>query len=153
MLNLFNVDFIEFLELLNKHEVDYLLVGGYAVVLHGYNRSTGDMDIWVNKSEGNYTKLQKVYSDFAAPIFTKDDFLSKDFNVWSMGKEPVKIEVITEIIGLVFKNSIQNCKWYELNDFKIPFVDLEDLIKTKKASGRPKDIADVEQLNKVRDTK
>lgn len=150
MPNLFNVDFIEFLQLLDKHKVDYLLVGGYAVVLHGYNRSTGDMDIWVNKSEENYIKLEKVYSDFVAPIFSKDDFLSKNFNVWSMGNEPVKIEIITEIIGLVFENSIKNCKWYELNNFKIPFVDLEDLIKTKRAAGRPKDIADIEQLSKLK---
>lgn len=151
MINLFNIDFIEFLELLDKHKVEYLLVGGYAVVLHGYNRSTGDMDIWVNKSEENYNKLQKVYSDFIAPMFSKEDFLSEDFNVWSMGKEPVKIEIITDIIGLVFQISIQNCKWYELNDIKVPFIDLEDLIKTKKESGRPKDIADIEQLKKMKD--
>lgn len=150
MVNLFNIDFIEFLELLDKHKVEYLLVGGYAVVLHGYNRSTGDMDIWVNKSKKNYNKLQKVYTDFAAPMFSLDDFLSTDFNVWSMGKEPVKIEIITDIIGLVFQNSIKNCKWYELNNIKVPFVDLEDLINTKKASGRLKDLSDIEQLKKIK---
>jgi predicted nucleotidyltransferase len=150
MINLFNIDFIDFLELLDKHKVEYLLVGGYAVVLHGYNRSTGDMDIWVHKSEENYNKLQNVYSDFAASMFSKDDFLSNDFNVWSMGKEPVKIEIITDIIGLVFQTSIENCKWYELNNIKVPFIDLEDLIKTKKASGRYKDLADIEQLKKLK---
>ena len=60
MPNLFNIDFLEFLQLLDKHDVDYLLVGGYAVILNGYVRSTGDLDLWVNKTDNNYSKLSKV---------------------------------------------------------------------------------------------
>ena len=76
MPNLFNIDFLEFLQLLDKHDVDYLLVGGYAVILHGYGRSTGDMDLWINQTVENYNKLQLVYKDFGAPIFSIEDFES-----------------------------------------------------------------------------
>lgn len=69
MPNLFNPDFLDFLELLNKHKVRFLLVGGYAVILHGYVRSTGDLDLWIDKTPDNYNKLKKVYLDFGAPIF------------------------------------------------------------------------------------
>ena len=150
MPNLFNVDFVEFLQLLDKYQVEYLLVGGYAVILHGYNRSTGDMDLWVNKSEENYTKLQKVYSDFGIPIFSENDFNSEEFDVWSIGKEPIKIEILTDVIGLVFNESFKKCNWFDMEKFKIPFVDIDDLFKTKLATGRYKDLADIEQLKKLK---
>jgi hypothetical protein len=56
-MNLFNDDFIDFIESLNRHKVDYVLVGGYAVIIRGYSRTTGDIDLWVNRSPENYTKL------------------------------------------------------------------------------------------------
>ena len=59
--NIFNVDFLDFLELLEKHKVEFLLVGGYAVILHGYIRSTGDMDLWIERTNDNYQKITKVY--------------------------------------------------------------------------------------------
>lgn len=150
MPNLFNVDFVEFLQLLDKYQVEYLLVGGYAVILHGYNRSTGDMDLWVKKSSQNYIKLKNVYADFDAPIFSEKDFNSEKFDVWSIGKEPIKIEILTDVIGLVFDESFKICNWFELEKFKVPFIDFEDLIKTKMASGRYKDLADIEQLKKLK---
>ena len=73
--NLFNADFLDFLELLDKHDVDFLLVGGYAVILHGYVRSTGDLDLWINKTSKNYSKLKQAYLDFGTPIFSKEDKL------------------------------------------------------------------------------
>ncbi len=153
MPNLFNLDFVDFLELLDKYQVEYLLVGGYAVILHGYNRTTGDMDLWVKKSSQNYIKLKNVYSDFDVPIFSENDFNSEKFDVWSIGKEPIKIEILTDVIGLVFDESFKNCNWFELEKFKVPFIDFEDLIKTKMASGRYKDLADIEQLEKLKKNK
>lgn len=153
MPNLFNLDFVDFLELLDKYQVEYLLVGGYAVILHGYNRTTGDMDLWVKKSSQNYIKLKNVYADFDVPIFSENDFNSEKFDVWSIGKEPIKIEILTDVIGLVFDESFKNCNWFELEKFKVPFIDFEDLIKTKMASGRYKDLADIEQLEKLKKNK
>ncbi|MFN3753094.1 DUF6036 family nucleotidyltransferase [Flavobacterium sp.] len=148
MPNLFNIDFLEFLELLDKYSVDYLLVGGYAVILHGYGRSTGDLDLWVDQTPENYNKLQKVYRDFGAPIFSIEDFENEKIDVWSIGVEPRKIEILTKVTGLQFVESVKKCNWLELEKIKVPYIDLEDLMKNKKATGRLKDLADIEQLKK-----
>lgn len=148
MQNVFNIDFLEFLELLDNHEVEYLLVGGYAVILHGYARSTGDMDLWVNQTNENYNKLKLVYTNFGAPIFSIEDFESDTFDVWSIGMEPRKIEILTKVSGLEFKESKKNCIYLNFEKFKIPYIDFEDLMKNKMATGRLKDLADVEQLMK-----
>ena len=148
MLDIFNPDFIDFLELLNKNEVEYLLVGGYAVILHGYIRSTGDMDLWVKKSKDNYLKIKKAYNDFGAPMFPESHFLETELDVWSIGKEPSKIEILTNVHGLEFDESFKNCNWFDLEKIKIPYIYFDDLIKNKLATGRYKDLADVEQLKK-----
>ncbi len=149
MPNLFNLDFLDFLELLDKYNVDYLLVGGYAVILHGFGRSTGDLDLWINQNSENYIKLQQVYNDFGAPIFSIEDFESNKFDVWSIGIEPRKIEILTNVSGLNFAESTRNCNWLELEKFKVPYIDFDDLMKNKKATGRYKDLADIEQLSKL----
>ncbi len=153
MPNLFNIDFLDFLELLEKHQVEYLLVGGYAVILHGFVRSTGDMDLWINKTSENYNNLKKVYVDFGSPIFSLEQFLNDKFDVWGIGVEPSKIEVLTHVDGLIFDVSIKNCKWFNLEKFKVPYIDFDDLIKNKTASGRLKDLADIEQLNRLNKNK
>lgn len=81
MAALFNEDFQDFIKALNGAAVEYILVGGYAVILHGYLRSTADMDVWVNKTLENYKKLQKAFSLFGAPIFSKEEFMGNDFDV------------------------------------------------------------------------
>lgn len=150
MPNLFNYDFLEFLELLDKHKVDFLLVGGYAVIIHGYTRSTGDLDLWIDQTSENYHNLKKVYQDFGAPIFSEEDFQCDKFDVWSIGVEPRKIEILTHVDGLTFKESKSHCDWFELEKIKVPHIDFEDLIKNKMASGRYKDLADIEQLRKLK---
>ena len=149
MPNLFNADFLEFLELLEKHEVDFLLVGGYAVIIHGYTRSIGHLDLWINQTSKNYDNLKKTYLDFGAPIFSKEEFNSDKFDVWSIGVEPRKIEILTHVDGLIFEESKSHCKWFDLEKIKVPYIDFEDLIKNKTASGRYKDLADIEQLTKL----
>jgi hypothetical protein len=148
MPNLFNLDFLDFLTLLKKYEVKYLLVGGYAVILHGYTRSTGDLDLWIKKNSENYFRLKKVYEEFGAPIFSQEDFESDQFDVWGIGVEPRKIEILTHVDGLNFDESYQHCNWFELINFEVPYINFEDLIKNKIVSGRYKDLADVEQLKK-----
>lgn len=151
MPNLFNNDFLDFLELLKIHDVNYLLVGGYAVILHGYGRSTGDLDLWIDQTSENYNKLRKVYLDFGAPIFSEEDFNNEKIDVWSIGVEPRKIEILTKVTGLQFNESLKNCNWLELEKIKVPYIDFDDLIKNKLATGRYKDLADVEQLNRKKD--
>lgn len=151
MPNLFNNDFLDFLELLKIHDVNYLLVGGYAVILHGYGRSTGDLDLWIDQTSENYNKLRKVYLDFGAPIFSEEEFNNEKIDVWSIGVEPRKIEILTKVTGLNFNESLKNCNWLELEKIKVPYIDFDDLIKNKLATGRYKDLADVEQLNRKKD--
>ncbi len=76
--NIFNEDFSDFIQALNKTGVEYILVGGYSVIIHGYNRTTGDMDIWVNKTESNYNKLLTAFAIFRMPVFdmNKENFLN-----------------------------------------------------------------------------
>lgn len=148
MADLFNPDFVDFLEACSNNEVEYLLVGGYAVILHGYIRSTADMDIWVNKTAGNYRKLVKAYSDFGAPIFSEEDFLGNKYDVWGIGVEPNKIEVMSEVKGIDFDECLAACKKLPVKNFTVPYIHLKHLLQAKEAAGRFKDKADIEQLKK-----
>ena len=150
MADLFNQDFQEFIEALNKAEVEYILVGGYAVILHGYSRSTGDMDIWVKKTSANYTKLKKAFQLFGAPLFSEQDFLGNDFDVWGIGKEPNRIEILSELKGVLFDEAYPACKTFIQNLVEIRYIHFNHLIKAKEAVGRFKDRNDIEQLKRKR---
>src|SRR6266487_5482906 len=119
MADLFNEDFQDFIEALNKSEVEYILVGGYAVILYGYIRSTADMDLWVNKTSANYQKLKKAFTFFGAPIFSEKEFLSNQFDVWGIGKEPNRIEVMNNVKGLDFSEAFSSCKIFIQNGIEI----------------------------------
>lgn len=148
MANLFNEDFQDFIRALNNNNVRYILVGGYAVILHGYIRSTADMDIWVNKTKVNYRKLKKALNQFGAPSFSENEFLGNEFNVWGLGREPNRIEIMSEVKGLKFNIAYRKSKIYEQENLKIRFIHFKDLLESKKAAGRFKDKNDIEQLNK-----
>lgn len=147
--NIFNTDFREFLEILNKHEVNYLLVGAYAVILHGYRRTTGDMDIWVKNDEENYKKLMKVYLEFGLPTtdLTKEIFLdNSNMDVFSYGRPPVSIDILTSLKGCNFDEAFELSQIYIEDNLQIIFINLNTLRLAKKASGRFKDLDDLEKL-------
>lgn len=148
MANPFNKDFQDFIEALNKHNVEYILVGGYAVILHGYIRSTADMDIWVNKTEENYIQLTKAFATFNMPVFDMSlkAFLGNKFDVWSFGIEPNRIDIITNLKGVVFKEAFQNAKIFNIESCPVRYIHLNHLIQAKEAAGRYKDKDDIEQL-------
>lgn len=150
MADFFNQDFRDFLKALNDHDVEYILVGGMAVILHGYVRTTGDMDVWVNRTKENYQKITKAFSDFGMSLFdmTEANFLSGRFDVWSFGISPVKIELMTAVKGLDFDEAFRNAQFYTEEDISIRFLHLNNLIQSKKASGRHKDLDDIDQLDK-----
>lgn len=148
MANLFNDDYIDFLEACSNNKVEYLLVGGYAVILHGYVRSTADMDVWVNKTAVNYLQLSMAYKEFGAPIFSEEDFLGDKYDVWGIGAEPNKIEIMSEVKGLEFNECLQCCKKMAVKNFEVPYIHLKHLLQAKEAAGRFKDKADIEQLKK-----
>jgi hypothetical protein len=148
MANLFNDDFIDFLRAFNNQKVEHLLVGGYAVILYGYTRSTADMDVWVKRTSENYQSIKKAFQEFGAPVFSEEDFLSEVKDVWALGREPSKIEIMSQVKGLDFDESLALCNRVKLEDFEVPYIHLKHLIKAKEASGRFKDLADIEQLKK-----
>jgi hypothetical protein len=124
-------------------------VGGYSVILYGYNRTTGDLDIWVEKSKTNYKKLEKAFEQFQMPVFdmTLENFLScSKFDVFTFGKPPVAIDIMTDVKGLDFESSSQLAKKFEIDDVEIHVIQFQHLIEAKKASGRSKDKDDIDHL-------
>lgn len=140
-------DFKEFLKLLKEHDVRYLLIGGYAVGYHGYARATEDMDIWVAIHPDNAQKLVSAMKAFGLddPNLTPELFLQKP-KIIRMGFPPMRLEITTSISGVEFDECYQTRIVDELDDIVVNLIDLENLKKNKKASGRPKDIADLEKL-------
>jgi hypothetical protein len=121
-----------------------------AVVLHGYTRTTGDMDIWVRKSAENYQKILKAFYGFGMPVFDmlEEAFLSERFDVWSFGREPVKIDLMTEVKGLNFEEAFSAAIYHKEAGIDIRFLHINSLIQAKKASARYKDLDDIDQLTK-----
>lgn len=147
--NIFNDDFRDFIQALNNHEVEYILVGGYAVILHGYRRVTGDMDIWVKRTKGNYAKLTHAFAEFHLPLFdmTEQNFLDVETtDVFSYGRPPVSIDIITELKGVQFDDAFSHSQIYDEDGLRIRFLHLSNLIQAKKAAGRHKDLDDIEKL-------
>jgi predicted nucleotidyltransferase len=148
-LNIFNDDFREFIQTLNQCNVDYLLMGGYAVILHGYLRTTGDMDIWVRKTVVNYEKLTQAMNSFGLPasMIGSQRFLNTaSYDVFTFGRPPVAIDIVTEIKGVNFEDAFNNKEVVEADGLQINLISKKDLIKTKIAVGRHKDLDDLENL-------
>lgn len=150
--NIFNDDFRDFLSALNKNEVRYMLVGGFAVILHGYSRTTGDMDIWVERTPDNYHRIKKAFVDFGMSVFdmTEENFLSHpNWDVFTFGIPPVAIDLMIQVKGLDFETCFTNAVSFEDDDLKIRTIHKKDLLKAKNQAGRAKDIADIENLSET----
>ncbi|MEO6132039.1 MAG: nucleotidyltransferase [Saprospiraceae bacterium] len=149
MQNIFNPDFQDFIRSLNEADVKYVLVGGYAVILHGYNRTTGDLDIWVERSEENYLKLIQAYQKFGMPLFdmSMNNFLgNSDFDVFTFGRPPVSIDVMLAVKGMDFEKVYLNLEKRVVEGLEVKVISLPELLKAKIASGRKKDLDDIEHL-------
>ncbi|MES2003226.1 MAG: DUF6036 family nucleotidyltransferase [Bacteroidota bacterium] len=148
--NIFNEDFRDFLLALNKQEVKYLLVGGFAVILHGYSRTTGDMDIWVERTPQNYFRIKQAFLQFGMPVFdmTENNFLSHpNWDVFTFGIPPVAIDLMIKVKGLEFEACFTSAIIFEDEDLKIRTINLNDLLIAKKLAGRSKDLNDLENLS------
>jgi predicted nucleotidyltransferase len=151
MSNIFNQDFRDFIEALNNAKVNYILVGGFSVILHGYSRTTGDMDIWVERSETNYQKIKTSFVNFGMPVFdmTEANFLNHaNWDVFTFGVPPSAIDLMVKLKGLNFEDCYPNAIDFEDDGLMIKCIHFDDLIKAKKAALRPKDVDDLQNLNK-----
>lgn len=143
----FPPDFSEFLRLLNDNEVEYLLVGGFAVAIHGYPRATADMDVWVAKGSANARRIVATLGDFGfdAKSLSPELFIVPD-RVVRMGVAPLRIEILTSIDGVDFESCSERALAYAVEGFDVPIIGLDDLKINKRASGRNKDLADLDHL-------
>jgi hypothetical protein len=140
-------DFKEFLKLLNSRQVEYLLIGGYAVGYYGYARATADMDIWIAIHPDNAKKMVGVLRDFGFGVdnLTPQLFLSEN-KVIRMGLPPFRIEVLTTISGVDFADCYSRRTVDVLDDISVNLIGLAELKINKQASGRFKDLDDLEHL-------
>lgn len=140
-------DFKEFLRLLNENDVEYLLIGGYAVGYYGYPRTTADMDVWVAMNSANASKLVSVFNEFGMqdPNLNPDLFLNPG-KIIRMGVPPMRIEVLTEIDGVDFDHCFKSRQTIAIDNDVVNVISLPHLKQNKKASGRYKDLDDLEHL-------
>jgi hypothetical protein len=140
-------DFIDFIELCNKYKVEYLVVGGYAVSVHGYPRSTKDFDVCIKISDENASKMVEVINEFgfASLKLKKEDFLKKDF-ITQLGHEPIRIVILNDLDGVPFQEAWANKRVIDFEGTKINFIGYTELLKVKEKAGRPQDFADISKL-------
>jgi hypothetical protein len=140
-------DFKEFLNLLNVQGVKYLLIGGYAVGYHGYPRATHDMDIWIAMSRDNAERIVRVLREFGfdTPDLSESLFL-QDRSIVRMGVPPIRIEVVTTISGVSFEECYAERVRDRIDEVEVSIISLRHLKINKRASGRHKDLDDLEHL-------
>jgi hypothetical protein len=143
-------DFKELLESLNANNVRYLLIGGYAVGIYGYSRSTNDIDIFVSDDRENVVSLLKALEDFGlADPSLSEDTLNEERSMIEMGIEPMKVQILNFADGLDFDDCYSRKNSVAIEDILVDTVSKADLVKNKTATGRHKDLADVERLEKL----
>ena len=140
-------DFKEFLQLLNAKEVEYLLIGGYAIGYHGYPRATVDMDVWVAINPVNAEKVAAALVEFGfdVPELSPELFLKED-QIIRMGVPPFRLEILTTISGVQFAECYAERVVDSIDGVEINIINLEHLKINKKASGRYKDLNDLANL-------
>ena len=140
-------DFKEFIDFLNANNVCYLLVGGWAVGLHGYPRATKDIDFLIAVDKNNLKKLKKALYEFHAPTIDMEHF-RKPGNFLRMGRTPVQIDIITDAAGIDIKECYKRRMVINVKGTDISVISRNDLIKNKRATGRIQDLADAQNLEK-----
>lgn len=140
-------EFIEFIELLNAHNVRYLVVGGYAVALHGHPRYTKDLDVWIELSPDNAENIINALEEFGFGSLglKPEDFLERD-QIIQLGYPPNRIDILTTLKDIQFNDCYKEKVEIQIQGIKINFIDLENLKLNKRATGRPQDLADAENL-------
>ncbi len=145
----FSRDFLDLLTALNDADAKYLLVGGHAVAFYGHPRATKDFDIWVEASAENAARVVAALRAFGAPLgdLGEADFASPGAG-FRMGSPPFRIEILTEISGVVFGDAWRRREEREIDGVVCLLIARDDLLRNKRAAGRPQDLADVDSLER-----
>lgn len=143
----FQKDFEDFINLCNKYELQYLVIGGFAVSIHGYPRTTKDLDVCINKTEENATKMVEILKDFGFKSlnFKMEDFL-KDNMIAQLGYEPIRIDILNDLNGVDFNEAFLNKRIVNMNGIPTNFIGFNELIRNKESAGRDEDLFDVKKL-------
>ena len=146
-----NEDYRDILQALNAEQVDFILVGAYALAAHGYPRATMDIDLWVMPSLENAEAVIRALKRFGSPLhgLTTEDLQSDD-TVFQIGVAPRRIDLITRATGLDFKSASKNSVTKKFDGIELMVLSVDDLIINKEATGRPKDRVDADELKKLK---
>jgi hypothetical protein len=143
----FDRDFSEFVALLARHDVRYMIVGGYALAAHGLPRATGDLDAWIWTDAANAHRLLAALDEFGfGGVGIEHDDLTSPDRVVQLGYPPYRIDLLTDISGVDFESAWSRHVEVVLGGVVVPFIGRDDLIANKRATGRPQDVADVIRL-------
>lgn len=148
-----NEDYKEMLQGLLDQKVEFIVVGAYALAAHGFPRATGDIDIWVKPDKNNSKKVYKALARFGAPINEiREDEFSQPGLIFQIGVVPRRIDIITKIDAVEFKEADLDKIFVDIDDLKVPVLSVDKLIKNKMATGREKDLLDAKLLKKISPT-
>jgi hypothetical protein len=146
-------DFVDVIRCLNAESCDFVIVGAHALASHGSPRATGDLDILVRADEVNAKRVMRALTRFGAPLaahqITESDFATPG-TVYQMGLPPRRIDVLTEISGVSFDDAVADPVIGRIGDESVRCIGLDAMLANKRASGRPKDLADVAVLEELR---
>jgi hypothetical protein len=142
-----NPDFVEMLSALSDAGAEFLVVGAHALAVHGRPRATGDLDLWIRPTQENASRVWSALAEFGAPMDQIDvDELAQPELVVQLGVSPNRIDLLTSVTGLEFEEAWARRATVELQSLQVPVLGREDLIRNKRAVGRPRDLADLAEL-------
>ena len=143
-------DFKELLNLFKKYNVKYLIIGGYAVMRYTEPRFTKDLDLLISVEPKNATAVYKALKEFGAPLsgLTENDFSQQGY-FYQMGRPPMRVDILMSAPGVKFDDAWSRCERLTIDGVEMKFISKEDLIESKKASGRLQDLIDIENLKKA----
>jgi hypothetical protein len=143
-----NPDFVDLLRAFSAADVRFLIVGAYALALHGRPRATGDLDVWIDPTPVNAARVMCALAEFGAPVsqISENDF-SQPGIVYQIGVPPGRIDILTELTGVSFDEAWPDRLRHRFGDVEVDFLGRETLVRNKRALARPKDLADIEGLD------
>ena len=142
-----NKDFVDLLRAFVAAEVRFLIVGAYTLALHGRPRATGDLDLWVEATPGNAERVMRALAAFGAPLATiaVDDF-TREGVTYQIGVPPGRIDILTELTGITFAEAWADRLRRPFGEVDADFIGRAAFIRNKRATGRPKDLGDIEGM-------
>ena len=142
-----NPDFVDLLRAFGAADVRFLLVGAYALAIHGRPRATGDLDLWIDATPDNARRVMRALQEFGAPMqeITEADFASPGVT-YQIGVPPGRIDILTELTGITFAEAWPGRLRRPFGEVEVDVIGLDAFIRNKRATGRAKDLGDIEGM-------